>query len=223
MGETTMASQLKKSDDPALEQLRAKSADPRFEKGFIVRLGRSRGEEGMDIVRGILESADFIDSMSKKIANSAAQVAKEMDKKAKEKSDTNTAGKFFDGADSAEAGKPIQLVFGAREDFFAGLEQLVGKPDPISLFNGMRKEHCHAEEGDLLTEDELVAMVFLLVIAGYETTVHLISNGVIELLRHPAELARLQEEVAELRRRSGVLERAMARAAIKTFPSNGQG
>ena len=38
-----------------------------------------------------------------------------------------------------------------------------------------------------------------------------------------AELARLQEEVAELRRRNGVLERAMARAAIKTFPSNGQG
>ena len=32
-------------------------------------------------------------------------------------------------------------------------------------------------DGDQLTEDELVAMAFLLVVGGYETTVHLITNG----------------------------------------------
>jgi cytochrome P450 len=51
----------------------------------------------------------------------------------------------------------------------------------------------HAEEqGDRLSEDELVSMVFLLIFAGYETTVHLITNSVEALLRHPEQLARLR-------------------------------
>jgi cytochrome P450 len=49
-----------------------------------------------------------------------------------------------------------------------------------------------AEDGDTLTEDELVAMVFLLVAAGYETTYNLITNGVAALLTHPDQLQRLQ-------------------------------
>jgi cytochrome P450 len=49
------------------------------------------------------------------------------------------------------------------------------------------------EEGDRLTEDEIVSMLFLLIIAGYETTVHLITNGVQALLTHPDELARLRQ------------------------------
>ncbi|MEM7409671.1 MAG: cytochrome P450 [Myxococcota bacterium] len=40
-------------------------------------------------------------------------------------------------------------------------------------------------EGDRLTEDEVVSMVFLLVVAGFETTTHLIGNGVRTLLQHP--------------------------------------
>ena len=53
----------------------------------------------------------------------------------------------------------------------------------------------HAEEdGERLTEDELVAMVFLLVVAGYETTVHLITNGVVTLLEHPEQMKRLREQ-----------------------------
>ncbi len=50
------------------------------------------------------------------------------------------------------------------------------------------------EDGDRLTEDELVAMLGLLLIAGYETTVNLIATGVLLLLRHPEQLARLNEE-----------------------------
>jgi cytochrome P450 len=52
------------------------------------------------------------------------------------------------------------------------------------------------DDGDRLTEDELVAMVFLLIIAGYETTVHLITNGVLTLLDHPDQLDRLRSEPA---------------------------
>ncbi len=51
------------------------------------------------------------------------------------------------------------------------------------------------EDGDRLSEDELISMLFLLIIAGYETTVHLITNGVLTLLQHPDELARLRADM----------------------------
>ncbi|MDG2277933.1 MAG: cytochrome P450 [Pseudomonadales bacterium] len=65
-------------------------------------------------------------------------------------------------------------------------------------------------EGDRLGDDELVSMVFILIIAGFETTANLISNGVITLLEHPDELAKLRSNpslygsaVEELLRFSG--------------------
>ena len=50
------------------------------------------------------------------------------------------------------------------------------------------------EAGDRLSEDELLAMIFLLLVAGHETTVNLIGNGVLALLEHPAEMDRLRED-----------------------------
>ena len=51
----------------------------------------------------------------------------------------------------------------------------------------------HAEEeGDRLSEDELVAMVFLLIVGGFETTLHLITNSVRTLIEHPDQLERLR-------------------------------
>ena len=44
-----------------------------------------------------------------------------------------------------------------------------------------------SDEGDRLSEDELVAMAFLLLIAGHETTVHLLGNAVYSLLRNPKQ------------------------------------
>jgi pimeloyl-[acyl-carrier protein] synthase len=52
----------------------------------------------------------------------------------------------------------------------------------------------HAEdEGERLTEEEVVSMCVLLLIAGHETTSGLIGNGMLALGRHPAELARLRD------------------------------
>ncbi|MEU8463408.1 cytochrome P450 [Streptomyces sp. NPDC029003] len=45
-----------------------------------------------------------------------------------------------------------------------------------------------------LTEDELIAMVFLLLAAGYITTVNLIAGGIAMLLAHPAQLDRLRSD-----------------------------
>jgi cytochrome P450 len=51
---------------------------------------------------------------------------------------------------------------------------------------------------DRLTEDELTSMVFLLLVAGHETTVNLIANGVYTLLTHPDRCALLQAEPERL-------------------------
>jgi cytochrome P450 len=48
------------------------------------------------------------------------------------------------------------------------------------------------QDGDKLSDDELVAQVLLLYVAGHETTVNLIANGVVALLSNPAQLALLQ-------------------------------
>jgi cytochrome P450 len=45
------------------------------------------------------------------------------------------------------------------------------------------------DDGDQLTENELMAMAFLLMVAGHETTVNLIGNGTLALLTHPEQRA----------------------------------
>jgi cytochrome P450 len=52
------------------------------------------------------------------------------------------------------------------------------------------------DSGDLLTDDELTSMMFLLTVAGHETTVNLIGNGVLALATHPEQAARLRAEPA---------------------------
>jgi cytochrome P450 len=47
------------------------------------------------------------------------------------------------------------------------------------------------QDGDKLSENELLAMAFLLLVAGHETTVHLIGGGVLALLEAPEQKARL--------------------------------
>jgi cytochrome P450 len=70
------------------------------------------------------------------------------------------------------------------------------------------------EAGDKLNEEELLATCILILIAGHETTVNLIGNGVLALLRHPAELSRLRatpglitSAVEELLRYDGPVQR----------------
>lgn len=74
------------------------------------------------------------------------------------------------------------------------------------------------EAGERLSEHELSSMVALLLVTGHETTVNLIGNGVLALLLHPDQLARLQAgEVAwdtaveELLRFDGPVETSTTR------------
>jgi cytochrome P450 len=74
------------------------------------------------------------------------------------------------------------------------------------------------EAGDQLSEDEMLAMVSLLLIAGHETTVNLIGNGMLALMEHPESMDQLRNDpaiikpaVEELLRYDGPLETATER------------
>jgi hypothetical protein len=54
------------------------------------------------------------------------------------------------------------------------------------------------EQGDLLSEDELIATCILLLIAGNETTTNLIGSGMLTLLQHPDERRLLQADLTLL-------------------------
>ncbi|MEV6941548.1 cytochrome P450 [Streptomyces sp. NPDC051172] len=76
------------------------------------------------------------------------------------------------------------------------------------------------EEGDRLSEDELMSLAFLILFAGYENTVQLIGNAVLALLQHPEQLVALRKDptrlpaaVQELLRYEGP-----ALLAIRRFP-----
>jgi cytochrome P450 len=79
------------------------------------------------------------------------------------------------------------------------------------------------EAGKQLSEDELLAMVVLLLVAGHETTVNLIGNGALALLEHPNQLSRLYHDPTLIK--SGIEEFAApqwpARNGDRTVPSGG--
>jgi len=85
------------------------------------------------------------------------------------------------------------------------------------------------DEGDHLSENELSSMVVLLIVAGHETTVSLITNAVHALLTHPAELAALRADpsllpsaVEELLRYDSPVERTITRWATEDVELGGR-
>ena len=75
------------------------------------------------------------------------------------------------------------------------------------------------EAGDKLSEEELIGMINLLLIAGYETTVNLIGNGALALLEHPSQRELLKSDpgtaIEELLRYTSPLDIASQRFAAE--------
>lgn len=60
---------------------------------------------------------------------------------------------------------------------------------------GMITELVQAEQdGDKLTENELLAMILILFVAGHETTTHMLSTSIVTLLKHPEQLEDLKSD-----------------------------
>ncbi|AKG03428.1 cytochrome P450 [Salimicrobium jeotgali] len=85
------------------------------------------------------------------------------------------------------------------------------------------------ESGDRLSEQELYGVVSLLIIAGHETTVNLISNGMYALMTHPEQMRKLQEQpgllrpaIEEMLRFEGPVEFSTDRWASETVELQGQ-
>jgi cytochrome P450 len=81
------------------------------------------------------------------------------------------------------------------------------------------------DAGDALSERELTAMLFLLLVAGFETTVNLIASGTLALLSFPDQMARLRADpsllpgaVEELLRFANPLNHATERFACADLP-----
>jgi cytochrome P450 len=85
------------------------------------------------------------------------------------------------------------LLIGVRR--FLGYVRQEFRRQSVAPREGLMAALIEAEEaGDRLSEDELVAMVFLLLAAGHETTLHQIALGVLTLLDRPRRLDELRAD-----------------------------
>jgi cytochrome P450 len=98
------------------------------------------------------------------------------------------------GLDSAAAQARAEAAQVASNEFADYFRQLItirrAQPEQDLLSDLIRAE----DDGEKLTEDELIATCVLLLVAGHETTVGLISNAILALLRHPEQLALLRDD-----------------------------
>ena len=79
---------------------------------------------------------------------------------------------------------------------YAVLERLAAQrraaPDD-GLISGLLAAN---EDGDSLSDDEVIAMIFLLMLAGHDTTANLIGSSAVALIEHPEQAARWRDEPA---------------------------
>ncbi|MGQ9829762.1 MAG: cytochrome P450 [Roseiflexus sp.] len=133
------------------------------------------------------------------------------------------------GSDSVlggeEATRRSQQAMAALVDYFTALirqRRQHPRDDLISALIAAR------DAGDRLSEDELLGMCVLLLIAGHETTVNLIGNGLLTLLRHPDQLNLLRQQpehltsaIEEMLRYESPVQRSTPRYAAETFEIRG--
>jgi len=85
------------------------------------------------------------------------------------------------------------------------------------------------EHRDTLSETELISTIFLLIVAGHETTVNLIGNGVLALLQHPDQMQLLRADssllpsaIEELLRYTAPVSLSSPRWASEDIPMHGK-
>ncbi|UKY53853.1 cytochrome P450 family protein [Streptomyces inhibens] len=110
---------------------------------------------------------------------------------------------WSDALITPDPSRPGQMkeAIGSMLEFYTGLiaaKRAQPGDDLLSDLIAVRDDAGADEGGDRLSEDELTSLAFLILLAGYENTVHLIGNAVLTLLDHPEQLRQLQRNPAEL-------------------------
>jgi cytochrome P450 len=121
--------------------------------------------------------------------------------------------------------RALPAMFRLVKYFRRHFEQCRQQPRP-----GLMTALVQAEQdGDKLSEDDLLAMAFLLLIAGFETTVHLLSGGILALLKTPEQKERLLNDwsllppaVEELLRFVSPVHMAQSRYVSRDLEFHGQ-
>ncbi|HTF33506.1 MAG TPA: cytochrome P450 [Myxococcota bacterium] len=97
---------------------------------------------------------------------------------------------FFGSLDVERLKRQRRLLEQMRGYFVPLAEERKRTPKDDLLTGLVQAEH----EGSQLTQDEMLSMLVLILVAGNETTTTLIGNAVLELLGHPDQLARLRAD-----------------------------
>jgi cytochrome P450 len=93
--------------------------------------------------------------------------------------------------EAAESRASVETAIAHLTDYLRRTISLRRKSPRDDLLSAMIEAQ---QERDALTDPELLATSNLILMAGQETTTNLIGNGVLALLRHPGELARLRQQ-----------------------------
>jgi cytochrome P450 len=93
----------------------------------------------------------------------------------------------------------IQRIERAVEEFVDYLTNLARKRRAEPADDLMSALVAVQDCGDRFTDDELISTCFLLLVAGHETTINLVGNSMLALLRHPGQLRRLRQDPALIR------------------------
>ena len=133
----------------------------------------------------------------------------------------------------ASVGEPGQFRAAATSMYHYFTQLLEDKrkspsDDLVSALIAVRDAGDAAEQAEEFDERELVAMLFLLLVAGHETTANLIASGTLALLSHPAEFDRLRGDpsllpgaVEELLRYANPLNHATERFTLEPVTIGG--
>ncbi len=117
----------------------------------------------------------------------------------------------------------------ALQEFFTYIQKLL-EAKRAEPGNDLISSLVQVEEhGDQLSENELISMIFLLIVAGHETTVNLLGNGTLALLQHRDQFQLLQNDptlitsaVEELLRYTAPVSLSDERWASEDIPLHGK-
>ncbi|TYL98847.1 cytochrome P450 [Bradyrhizobium rifense] len=129
----------------------------------------------------------------------------------------------------ADQQQSLNLLMQYLADLIAAKRKLVddgaapdAQPDVLSAMIAARLTN------DALTEDELVSMSYLMLIAGHETTVGLIGNALLQFMQHPEQMTRLagqpdliKQAIEEVLRYDGPVHRTTMRATAEDVDIGG--